>query len=106
MSVYKIYCKNPDITDCYLGSSKNVINKIKKQVFKLYNFIREHLNEDIKVLSQFTRDHIINAGEDGKKKYLCSDQSRTIFKYKEVNTEDENGVIQKDVKATKLKKAI
>ena len=52
MSVYKIYCKNPDITDCYVGSSKNVINRIKQHKyskdsnFKLYNFIREHKGMD------------------------------------------------------------
>ena len=48
MSVYKIYCKNSNITDCYVGSSKNVVKRIKQHKYnkdnkiKLYNFIREH----------------------------------------------------------------
>jgi hypothetical protein len=49
MSVYKIYCKNSDITDCYVGSTKNLINRIKQHKtaikhykLKLYSFIREH----------------------------------------------------------------
>ena len=52
MSVYKIYCKNPDITDCYVGSSKNVINRIKQHKnnknnkSKLYTFIRENEGMD------------------------------------------------------------
>ena len=82
-----------------LGNLEFKENTIKETVDNNYNIV--YLNEGIKGLAQFTRDHIINAGEDGKKKYLCSDPARSIFKYK-----DENGVIQKDVKATKLKKAI
>ena len=82
-----------------LGNLEFKENTIKETVDNNYNI--DYLNEGIKGLAQFTRDHIINAGEDGKKKYLCSDPSRAIFKYK-----DENGVIQKDVKAIKLKKAI
>ena len=82
-----------------LGNLEFKENSIKETVDNNYNIV--YLNEGIKGLAQFTRDHIINAGDDGKKKYLCSDPARAIFKYK-----DENGVIQKDVKATKLKKAI
>ena len=82
-----------------LGNLEFKENTIKETVDNNYNIV--YLNEGIKGLAQFTKDHIINAGEDGKKKYLCSDPARSIFKYK-----DENGVIQKDVKATKLKKAI
>ena len=64
------------------------------------NFTLEYLNEGIKGVAKFTKDHIINA-ENGKHKYICSDPSRGVFKYK-----DENGIIQKDVRATKLKNAI
>jgi hypothetical protein len=51
MSVYKIYCKNLDITDCYIGSSKDFNRRIREHKYtititnyklKLYNFIREH----------------------------------------------------------------
>jgi hypothetical protein len=74
-------------------------NTIKEKVDN--NFTLEYLNEGIKGVAKFTKEHIINPSEDGKQKYICSDPSRGTFKYK-----DENGVIQKDVKATKLKNAI
>jgi hypothetical protein len=74
-------------------------NSIKDKVDN--NFTLEYLSEGIKGLAKFTKDHIINPSEDGKQKYICSDPSRAMFKYK-----DENGVIQKDVRATKLKNAI
>jgi hypothetical protein len=74
-------------------------NTIKEKVDN--NFTLEYLSEGIKGVAKFTKEHIINPSEDGKQKYICSDPSRGTFKYK-----DENGVIQKDVKATKLKKAI
>jgi hypothetical protein len=74
-------------------------NTIKEKVDN--NFTLEYLNEGIKGVAKFTKEHIINPSEDGKQKYICSDPSRGTFKYK-----DENGVIQKDVKAIKLKNAI
>jgi hypothetical protein len=74
-------------------------NSIKDKVDN--NFTLEYLSEGIKGLAKFTKEHIINPSEDGKQKYICSDPSRATFKYK-----DENGVIQKDVKATKLKNAL
>ena len=64
------------------------------------NFTLEHLNDGLRGVAKFTKDYIVKP-EDGKQKYICSDPSRGIFKYK-----DENGVVQKDVKATKLKNAI
>ena len=64
------------------------------------NFTLEHLNDGLRGVAKFTKDYIVKS-EDGKQKYICSDPSRGIFKYK-----DENGVVQKDVKATKLKNAI
>ena len=82
-----------------LGNLEFKENTIKETIDNKYNI--DYLNEGIKGLAQFTKDHIINAGEDGKKKYICSDPARAMFKYK-----DENGNIQKDVKAIKLKKAI
>ena len=58
-----------------LGNLEFKENTIKETVDNNYN--RNYLNEGIKGLAQFTRDHIINSGEDGKKKYLCSDQALT-----------------------------
>ena len=50
MSIYKIYCKNPDIIDCYVGATKDFSQRInqhklaikKNSELKLYNFIRKH----------------------------------------------------------------
>lgn len=64
------------------------------------NFTLEHLEDGIKGVARFTRDYIIK-DENGAKTLICSDPSRMIFKYK-----DAEGVIQKDVKAIKLKNAI
>ena len=58
------------------------------------------MEDGIKGVARFTDQYIIR-GVDGKKSLICSDPSRMIFKYK-----DENGVVQKDVRATKLKNAI
>ena len=64
------------------------------------NFTLNHVEEGIKGFAKFTNDYIINK-ENGQSKYICSDTSRTIFKYK-----DENGMIQKDIKAIKLKNSM
>jgi len=64
------------------------------------DFTLGHLEDGLKGVARFTDQYIIRS-VDGKKSLICSDPSRMIFKYK-----DENGVIQKDVRATKLKNAI
>jgi hypothetical protein len=64
------------------------------------DFTLGHLEDGIKGVARFTDEHIIRDTE-GKRSLICSDQSRMIFKYK-----DTEGVIQKDVRATKLKNAI
>ena len=63
-------------------------------------FTLEHLEDGIKGVARFTDEHIIR-GNDGNKSLMCSDPSRMIFKYK-----DSDGIIQKDLRATKLKNAI
>jgi hypothetical protein len=63
-------------------------------------FTLEHLEDGLKGVARFTDEHIIR-GDDGKKSLLCTDPARMIFKYK-----DSEGVVQKDVRATKLKNAI
>ena len=65
------------------------------------NFTDNHFNDGIKGVARFTKDYILNSNEEGKTKYICSDISRGIFKYL-----DENGLLQKDVKASKLKNSI
>lgn len=64
------------------------------------NFTLEYLNDGIKGVAKFTKEHIV-ASDKGNPTYICSDPSRAIFKYR-----DENGIIQKDIKATKLKNVI
>ena len=63
-------------------------------------FTLEHLEDGLKGVARFTNEHIIK-GPDGGKSLLCTDPSRMIFKYK-----DTEGVVQKDIRATKLKNAI
>ena len=65
------------------------------------NFTDNHFNDGIKGVARFTKDYILKSNEEGKTKYICSDTSRGIFKYL-----DENGLLQKDVKASKLKNSI
>jgi hypothetical protein len=64
------------------------------------DFTLGHLEDGIKGVARFTDEHIIRDPQ-GKRSLICSDPSRMIFKYK-----DTEGVIQKDVRATKLKNAI
>ena len=71
-----------------------IIEKVER------GFTLEHLEDGLKGVARFTDEHIIR-GEDGKKSLLCTDPARMIFKYK-----DSEGVVQKDVRATKLKNAI
>ena len=74
--------------------SDTIIEKVER------GFTLEHLEDGLKGVARFTDEHIIR-GEDGKKSLLCTDPARMIFKYK-----DSEGVVQKDVRATKLKNAI
>jgi hypothetical protein len=65
------------------------------------NFTDTHFNDGVKGVARFTKDYILKTNEEGKTKYICSDTSRGIFKYL-----DENGLLQKDVKASRLKNSI
>ena len=101
-----ILSSKPTNTSIKIENLNNVLSSIdfKDNTFKEQidnHFTAEHLIDGIKGVADFTKKYIINPGEDGKQKYLCADPARAIFRYK-----DENGVIQKDVKASKLKNAI
>jgi hypothetical protein len=63
-------------------------------------FSHEHLALGQKGVAQFAYNNILK-DSDGKLKYVCTDPSRQIFQYK-----SNDGKIQKDVRATKLTKAI
>lgn len=47
---YKIICNNPEIKDCYVGSTKNIENRIRNHhykyrcglLYKVYNFMRDN----------------------------------------------------------------
>ena len=101
-----ILSSKPTNTSIKIENLNNVLSNIdfKDNTFKEQvdnHFTAEHLIDGIKGVADFTKKYIINPDEDGKQKYICADPARAIFKYK-----DENGVIQKDIKASKLKNAI
>jgi len=61
--IYKIYCKDPEIKEYYIGSSKNLSKRIsahknhcKSKDTKVYTYIREHQGWDnftVEVLEEF-----------------------------------------------------
>ena len=63
-------------------------------------FSEEYLVQGQKGVARFAVDNILK-DEQGKLKYVCTDPSRQIFQYK-----NEDGSMQKDVRATKLTKAL
>ena len=63
-------------------------------------FSEDYLVQGQKGAARFAYDNMLK-DEKGKLKYVCTDASRQIFQYK-----DDNGTIQKDVRATKLTKAL
>ena len=63
-------------------------------------FDHNYIIDGQKGVAQFVVDHYLK-DDDGKLKYVCTDPSRQIFKYK-----DDLGDIQKDVKAKKLTKTL
>jgi hypothetical protein len=72
----------------------NDIDYIKDLVENKYTI--EHMLNGQKGIALFALENLLR-DENGNLKYLCSDPSRYIFKYK-----DKNGELQKDVKAKKL----
>jgi chromosome segregation ATPase len=64
------------------------------------NFSHEHLTMGQKGVARFAYDNMLK-DEQGKLKYICTDPSRQVFQYK-----NDKGVVQKDVRATKLTKAL
>ena len=64
------------------------------------NFSDEYLVQGQKGAARFAYDNILK-DDQGKLKYICTDAARQIFQYK-----NEDGKVQKDVRATKLTKAL
>lgn len=75
--------------------SYKTVNKVIQN-----NFSQEYLVQGQKGIAKFAYDNILK-DEQGKLKYICTDAARQIFQFK-----DEDGSIQKDVRATKLTKAL
>jgi len=76
----------------------NDIDKIKSILDD--KFDHNYIIDGQKGVAQFLVDHYLK-DDEGKLKYVCTDPSRQIFKYK-----DDLGDIQKDVKAKKLTKTL
>ena len=65
-----------------------------------HNFSDEYLIQGQKGVARFAFDNILK-DENGKLTYICTDPSRQVFQFK-----DEDGMVQKDFRATKLTKAL
>lgn len=78
-----------------LDLSKQGVNQMIQN-----GFSHEYLTQGQKGVAKFAYDNMLKDGE-GKLKYICTDPSRQIFQFK-----NEDGTVQKDVKATKLTKAL
>ena len=72
----------------------NDIDKIKDIIDNNLNI--NHIVDGQKGIALFVKENILT-DENGKSKYICTDPSRNIFKYK-----DDKGEIKKDVEAKKL----
>jgi hypothetical protein len=72
--------------------------KIKDMIENSFN--ANYMIQGQKGVARFAYDTMLK-DEEGKLKYICTDPSRQIFQYK-----NEEGEIQKDVKAKKLTKAL
>ena len=64
------------------------------------NFKLEHIEDGIKGVARFTSEYITSE-KYGVKSYQCTDRSREVFIYKDLD-----GIIQKDIEARKLNNAI
>jgi|UniRef100_A0A6C0J1C6 hypothetical protein len=66
----------------------------------LQNFSDNHLIQGQKGVAKFAYDNMLK-DKDGKLIYICTDPSRQIFQYK-----NDQGKIEKDVRATRLTQAL
>jgi hypothetical protein len=88
-----------------ITNNNNKINIISPLNFKNINDLKNVIDNNYKLdyifsgqkgIAKFAFDHILK-DEEGNLKYVCTDPSRQIFKYK-----DESGEVRKDVEAKKL----
>jgi hypothetical protein len=98
--------KQPRITSTTNNNQKVLINTPMDMSYQTLNtaiqngFSDDYLIQGQKGVARFAYDNILK-DEQGKLKYICTDAARQIFQFK-----NEDGSIQKDVKATKLTKAL
>ena len=78
-----------------LDLSKQGVNQMIQN-----GFSHEYLTQGQKGVAKFAYDNMLK-DDEGNLKYICTDPSRQIFQFK-----NEDGTVQKDVKATKLTKAL
>jgi hypothetical protein len=89
-----------NINNKILNISSLDLNDDKIKTILDSKFDHNYIIDGQKGVAQFLVDHYLK-DEDGKLKYICTDPSRQIFKYK-----DDLGDIQKDIKAKKLTKTL
>ena len=75
--VYKIYCKDPDVKDFYIGSTKDINNRKQRHKNNCNNEKRPHYNI---YLYQFIRDHKgwENWNMDIIEEYPCLDNMELV----------------------------
>ena len=123
--IYKIYCKDTDISDCYIGSTKNLINRktqhkcycnnsnCRKYNYKVYKFIREnggYNNFDYQILEeiylgdlkQYEREYIENL-KPSLNKLLPNRTGKESVKFKNKNFRDKNKDILNKNRREKVK---
>ena len=97
--------KQPKTTSSYITNNNKILNitstmdfndknKIKEIIENNYNM--DYMLDGQKGFAKFAVENLLK-DEDGNLKYVCTDPSRQIFKYK-----DTLGDIQRDVEAKKL----
>ena len=87
------------------NTTNKILNIVTPLDFTSKELIKNTINDNYKLdyifsgqkgIAKFAFDHLLK-DEEGNLKYVCTDPSRQIFKYK-----DESGEVRKDVEAKKL----
>ena len=100
----KEIANQPKIITNNTTNNKN-LNIISPLDFKDTFYLRDKINNNYKIdyifsgqkgIAKFAVDHLLK-DDEGNLKYVCTDPSRNIYKYK-----DKSGEVRKDVEAKKL----
>ena len=95
---------NAKITNNITNTNNKILNlniKLNFDIEKIKNILSENSNihyilDGQKGFAKFALDNLLK-DENGNLKYICTDHSRCVFKYK-----DDSGDIKKDIEAKKL----